>query len=285
MRSPSLLVVASVVSGVLLVTGCSGAGDGGDGDTAASPSAPASETTSDTPPPPPPAPANGRCYRLGEQQVRAAHVDAEPVACKQRHTTQTYLVGRLRGKVVRSADSIDSTAITRTVDERCSAAFDDYVGGDADTRTLSRVRYVWFVPSEDEFARGANWFRCDVVADRQHGTPAALPETARRMLDADDALDTWGTCDRTGAELNAEADWRMCSQPHDWKAISVLSLGDDGAAWPGVESLQSRGDACESAVRDYLADSTGALAFRWSYPTKEQWRAGRRYGLCWTRDS
>lgn len=280
MRTPSSLIVAAV-SCVALLSGCNGDDSGAD-DPSATPSE--SETTTSEPPPSPP-PRNGLCYRLDESQLRAAHVDADPVDCAQDHTTQTYLVGKLLGTVVRSADSVDSTAITRTVEQRCSDAFDDHVGGDQETRTLARVRYVWFVPSEEDFGRGANWFRCDVTADRQHGTPAQLPDDTEGMLDADTALDTWGTCDRAGAELNAEADWRMCSQPHNWQAISVLTVGDADTPWPGADSLRSRGEECESAVREHVGDSTGALAFRWSYPTEQQWRAGRRHGLCWTRES
>lgn len=278
-----MLVVAATCCAAIL-GGCSGdSGDADDtGEVSASPSP--SETSSE-PPPPQPAPRDGLCYRLDEQQMQAAHVDADPVDCGQQHTSQTYLVGKLLGEVVRSSDTVDSAAISRTVDQRCADAFDDHVGGDAQTRTLARVRYVWFVPSESEFGRGANWFRCDVMADREHGTPAALPATTSNLLDDDGAIDRWGTCDQAGAELNAEVDWRLCSEPHNWKAIAVVPVGEEDTPWPGVGELRARGDDCEAPVRSYVGDSTGALAFRWSYPTEQQWRAGRRHGLCWTRES
>ncbi|MGH3358020.1 MAG: septum formation family protein [Nocardioidaceae bacterium] len=282
MRSRFSLIAVALCAG-LLAAGCSG-GDSGepdDSDDAAS----STPTTSQPPPPPPPAPKNGRCYELSERQLEAAHVDADPVDCAQGHTAQTYLVGKLRGDVVRSSDTVDSTAISTTVDQRCATAFGPHIGGDAAVRTLARVRYVWFVPSEEEFNRGANWFRCDVVTDREHGTPAQLPASTKGLLDAEDALDTWGTCDQTDGELNAESDWRMCAESHNWRAISVLSVGEGDTPWPGAAALQDRAGECETDVRSYLGDSTGALEFQWSYPTEQQWRAGRRYGLCWTEDS
>ena len=104
------------------------------------------------------------------------------------------------------------------------------------------------------------------------------------MLDSATALDSWGTCDQAGGRLSAETDWRLCVRPHNWRAVAVLPLGAADASWPGADGLRSRGDACESSVRDFLDDATGGLEFRWSYPTERQWKAGRRYGLCWTRD-
>lgn len=267
--------------GILVLAGCGAGENDADGAT------PSSDQTSDTPeppPPPPPPPGNGRCYRLSEQQAAAAHSSAEAVPCGSAHTTTTYLVGKLLDRVVEQSDSIDSSAISTTVDRRCAETFAGYVGGDQDTRTLARLRSVWFVPTEEEFARGADWFRCDLLADREDGTPARLPASTKGMLNADDALDTWGTCDQAGEELNAESDWRLCGLPHNWRAVSVVPVGEGDTPWPGADALQDRGSDCESAVRDYLDDSTGALEFRWSYPTRVQWDAGRRFGLCWTRD-
>ena len=265
----------------LLVAGCNGDDDspdasgGGDEPTE-------SETTSE-PPPPPPAPKRGHCYRLTADDVAQAHSDAKSVPCKRPHTTQTFSVGPLPKKLVRGG-SVESNAIASLVDKRCSDRFVDHVGGDGQTRTLARVRPVWFVPTEEEIARGAEWFRCDVVADGSGDEPAKLPAVTKGLLDSDDALDDWGTCDKAGDSLNPESEWRLCSEPHNWQAISTLSVGDADDGWPGRDELVARGDECESTVRDYLDDSTGALSFQWTFPTESQWQAGRRYGLCWTED-
>ena len=53
---------------------------------------------------------------------------------------------------------------------------------------------------------------------------------------------------------------------------------------PDRGTLVGLGDECESTVRAYLDDSTSSLTFQWTFPTEAQWRAGRRYGLCWTQD-
>ncbi|UYM05735.1 septum formation family protein [Solicola gregarius] len=283
MRTPSLaraLILFACTT--LLVAGCNG--DDSPDAAGESDDPTSSETTSEPPPPPPPAPEQARCYQLSGDEVAQAHSDADPVACKKRHTSQTYAVGRLQKNLVGRDAVLDSNAIAAFVDKRCAARFTGYVGGDAETRTLARVHHVWFVPTEDEITRGAHWFRCDVIANGSGGAPAALPAVTKGLLAADDALDSWGTCDRSGESLNPEADWRLCSEPHNWQAIGTLSVGERDASWPGRDDLQARGDECEATVRDYLGDSTGALTFQWSYPTSAQWRDGRRYGLCWTQD-
>lgn len=263
----------------MLVAGCSGDDSSDSADSSAS-DASSSEPTSTTPPPPPPPPKPDRCYNLAKSDLSSASNDAVSVSCKAIHTAQTYLVGTLPKKLTNNSP-VDSTAVADAVTQRCDEAFPEHVGGDDDTRTLARVYPIWFVPTEDEMELGARWFRCDVTAVKGGGAPAQLPRKSKDMLAADDALDRWGTCAPAGAS-RPEAKATLCSQEHGLRAISVVDLGGDDDPWPGSESLESQGSECESAVRDYLDNSAGALTFQWSYPAKQQWKDGRRYGLCWS---
>lgn len=281
-RNPSIArVLILVACTTMVVAGCNGDDSSESGDGSADDAASASESTSTPPPPPPPPPKKNRCYDLGKRQLASASSDAAAVACKSGHTTQTYLVGTLAKKLTRG-DSVNPNAVADTVTRRCDEAFGEHVGGDDQTRTLARVYPVWFVPTEDEMRRGARWFRCDVTATKGGGAAARLPDTSRGMLDADDALNRWGTCAPADAS-RPEAKATLCSQPHGLRAIDVVNLGSNDTSWPGGDALESQGSKCETAVREYLDNPTGALSFRWTYPTKQQWKDGRRYGLCWSK--
>lgn len=282
MRIPSIARVLTLFAcATVLVAGCNGDDDSTDAsDDTASPSESASEST--TPPPPPPRPKKDRCYNLGKTGLASASSDIDAVPCKNRHTTQTYLVDTLPNRLT-NAQTLDTTAIADTVSKRCDDGFADRVGGDEETRTLARVHPVWFVPTADEIERGARWFRCDVTVSKQGGKAAALPKSTKGMLDADDALSRWGTCAPADTD-SPEADATLCSQADGIQAVSVLDLGGQDKGWPGPDSLRSRGDDCETAVRNHLDNPTGALSYQWTYPTQRQWKDGRRYGLCWSGD-
>ena len=137
---------------------------------------------------------------------------------------------------------------------------------------------VWFGPSLEQADAGANWYRCDVVALRSKGTLLRLPRSMKGVLDADGALDRFGTCgtsapDRRGFERVA------CSEPHTWRAVDVIEI-DPGARYLAKDA----GAEADSSCKDVAADRAGgSLKFTWSFewPTKEQWKAGRRYGYCW----
>ncbi len=273
-------VLALLACIIVFIAGCTGDDSSDSGDSTASDAPSASESTSTTAPPPPPPPKPNRCYNLAKADVSSASNDAAPVSCKAVHTAQTYLVGTLPKKLTGDGP-VDSKAIADTVTQRCDKAFPEHVGGDDETRTLARVHPVWFVPTEDEMGLGARWFRCDVTAVKAGGAAAKLPQKSKGMLATDDALDRWGTCAPADAS-HPETEATLCSQDHGIRAISVIELGGDEEPWPGSESLESQGSECEPAVRDYLDNSAGALSLRWTYPSKQQWKDGRRYGLCWS---
>lgn len=235
-------------------------------------------------PTPPPAPSADACYRLAASAVDQAHNDSSPVPCSSRHTSQTYLVDTLDAATIGDPKDIDGDTLLATAEARCRSAFPGHVGGSPKDRALSRVAFAWFVPGEQEIAKGAKWVRCDVVARRDDSALAALPRSSKDLLDPDKALERWGICAlATQNELQAGKGQRMCAVRHNWRAVSTYRLGDPDAKWPGEKSV--RGDVlkrCEKPVREFLDDSTGSVTVGWLPPTRAQWGQGRRSGLCWT---
>lgn len=261
----------------LALTGCSGA-------PAASPTSSSTSTTS-TPPPAPP-PAEGACYTLQPHQTSRAHNHTDPVACRKKHTSQTYLVARLKRRTVGDPDAVHTERIARVAGERCSKALRSWLGGSREDRHLSRFEPVWFVPTPRQLNRGARWLRCDVVAYRTDHTLAVLPRTSEDILGQSEALATWGTCAQASQkQLNAGRGQRMCDLRHNWRAVSTDRLGKRSASWPGAGSVRADVlDRCEDDVRDSTdAEETEPVHVGWLPPTKRQWKAGQRYGLCWAR--
>ena len=147
-------------------------------DSTPSPSTPTA--TESTPPPDPgPRPKVGECHLLSFNQAVSVVGRTEPVACKRRHTAETYFVGRLRlatkaGHVRR----VDSRAAQRQARTTCTARLPRHLGRTPRELRLTLAQAVWFTPSPA---------RAEAVADRMEG-PCGDAARAR----AGDPLDfTW----------------------------------------------------------------------------------------------
>jgi putative regulator of septum formation len=228
-----------------------------------------------------PAPPPHACYTLDFAQALKPTSTAAPVPCTSPHTTTTIRVGTIRPVVDGHLLAVDSDTVQQQIASRCRAAFAKHVGGDEETRRLSRLTVVWFSPSLTESDRGALWFRCDLVALEGHDQLVTLPRSTRSLLSADDALDRFGTCG-TASPASPRFERVICSQPHSWRARATVAL-PAGAAYLG----KAAGAAADSTCRDTEARlAADILTLRWSFewPTREQWDAGQRYGYCWTPD-
>jgi hypothetical protein len=277
--------------GLLLVGACSdGSGPAGEaataGDRTAQSASPSTEATptADTPATTPPAPEAGACYDLPYEEAIAPTTEAEPVACRESHTAQTYHVGRLRTVVDGHLLAVDSDHAQRQVARTCRRTLDEYLGGDRETRTLSRLHAVWFSPTLEEYDAGATWFRCDVVALDRADTLAPLPppRRLRGLLDRPGGLAQMGLCG-TSAPGAPGFERVICSRRHAWRAISTIDLAG-GAAYPGVGAVRKAGaETCRDQVRE-ASRTPERFRYGWEWPTRAQWRDGQRYGFCWAPD-
>ena len=269
---------------VLALTGCS-SDEKPQQSTSASPSPQASSTPADEPAfDRAPDPRAGMCYRLSLEDAARPTSDAGSVSCTEDHTARTVHVGRLDTVVDGHALGVDSDRVQAQLADTCPAELDAFLGGDAELRALSRFEAIWFSPTLEEYAAGAMWFRCDVVAVGGPDTLLKLPsdERLKGILDRPGALETYGLCGT--AEPGAEGFERVaCALPHSWVAISTIPL-DGGDSYPGVEAVRQAGDeSCSDEVR---ARNGLVLEYRygWEWPTADQWAAGQRYGFCWAPD-
>ncbi len=263
-------LVALVASAVLLA-GCSGSDEPPAADASPSPTAIT----------PAPAPARGACYDLSFEDAIAPSSTADPVPCAEPHTATTFHVGRIKPVVDGHLLALDSTHVQAQVVRGCQSRLAAYLGGSEEDQRLSRFLAVGFAPTLEQGDEGARWYRCDVVLLRAPERLARLPRETRGVLDADGALDRYGTCG-TAAPAADRFARVVCSRPHTWRARATIDLPADASYLDSAA-----GKTADSACRDIDARiAANSLKLRWSFewPTREQWDAGQRYGYCWTPD-
>ena len=238
----------------------------------------ASSSPTPTPTPPAPAPKVGQCHRMGLTAATRPVDLTDAVPCSQPHTTTTFFVGRLDRVRDGHLVAVDSATVQQQLNDSCRGRLAEFLGGDSQTRRLSRFEVVWFRPPVAEADRGADWYRCDAVAVADASRLASLPTKLKGVLDAGNALDRFGTCGTT--DPSAKSFERvLCSAKHSWRAVSVIDLPAD-VAYLDSAAGTSADESCKNTASD---QSNGALKFTWSFewPSRTAWDDGQRYGYCW----
>lgn len=228
-----------------------------------------------------PAPEQGACYDLSYAAALAPTSGARSTDCERRHTAVTFGTGRLRTAVDGHLLAVDSDRVQEQPARRCGRRFGTFVGGSEEDRRLSMLRAVWFTPTVAQSDRGAEWFRCDVIAVRADQELARLGTGLRGVLATERGADRYGMCG-TAAPDDRAFERVVCARQHSWRAVSLVDLPD--GAYPGRAAAREAGQGpCEDAGRDAAADPA---EFEWGYewPDPEQWAAGQTYGRCWAPD-
>ena len=223
-------------------------------------------------------PRLGSCHDLAPDDLSRPADDADPVPCSKRHTTQTFLVGTLPAF---TGSSYDDRRQGRHAYQVCSRALVRFVGGDESMVMRSRLSWAWFRASKKGWERGARWFRCDVVGGPDGATRLdELPTTTKGIFNGR-VHDEWMTC-ATGAAV-AGSTKVPCSEPHEWRAVTTIKLGQPGDPYPGDRLTEVR-------ARDYCSDSVGAwmnyppdYEFGYTWFHEAEWTAGNRRAICWAR--
>ena len=224
------------------------------------------------------APELGACRVLAPADVAQPSNATRTVDCAEPHTAQTFEVGEFP----KDLDGVeaDDPALGEHAYRECTLRFADFVGGDESLVMRSVVSWAWFRPSEKAWDEGARWFRCDIVggSDRSAGF-VDLPTDAAQMLDGR-VKDRWLVC----AEGPTVASNRVpCTEPHAWRAVSTIKVGEPGDDYPGDRLVEVR-------TRDYCDQSVGALLdypvsydFAYTWFHEAEWEVGNRRSVCWAK--
>ena len=216
---------------------------------------------------------------LTPTDVAAASNATRTVDCSEPHTAQTYAVGEIPAELA-DVDHHDPE-LDDFAYRTCSRKFQDFVGGDESLAMRTVVSWEWFRPSETAWDEGARWYRCDIVGGGdQSKVYVDLPEDAKGLL-SDRVSDEWLVC-ADGATVAGSA--RVpCSEPHAWRAVSTIKLGEPEDDYPGDRLVEDR-------TRDYCDKSVGAVLdypisydFAYTWFREAEWEAGNRRSICWAK--
>ncbi|MBO0846471.1 MAG: hypothetical protein J2P22_13760 [Nocardioides sp.] len=264
-----LVSLAGLAGLALAVSACSGS----DGSPPRSEPTPVLTTSAAPKPTPPPPPPEHACYRLEYDGALAPTNSSRAVPCTGRHTAVTFYVGRFDRNL-----PVGGTRVHRIVSTVCPRRFASFVGGTLEYRRLSLLRTVWFTPTTDQAALGAHWYTCVAIAvqSEQRLAPLTVPVTG--ALNHPERRDHYALCGTAEPGTPAFRE-RMCSLRHSWKALRTVPFAP--GRYPGEGRVRAAGQRpCQEAGRQVATDP---LNYRWSYqwPTREQWNAGKTWGVCW----
>jgi hypothetical protein len=226
------------------------------------------------------APELGACRVLTLDDIAQPSNATKVVECTDAHTAMTYAVGSLPEELEDAA--YDADELGAFAFERCTTKFAKLLGADESLAMRTVLTWAWFRPSEDAWDEGARWYRCDVVGGGDQTKELMnLPAEVKGLMRRPD--DQWLVC--AAGPTVAGSVKIPCSEPHDWRAVSTIKLGEPEDPYPGDR-------VSEVTTRDYCSKSVGAwlgypvdydYGFTWFH--ESEWVAGNRRSVCWAKTS
>ena len=223
-------------------------------------------------------PKLGACYRLAPKDTDQASNATTPVSCSEPHTSETFAIGTLPAE---TGKSYSSAAHGRWIYPTCEQAFEKFLAVDESLAMRVQLSWAWFRPSRARLGqgravvplrpgRGAR--RGDVVPRPAHHREGAVPGQA-----------AGGVADLRQGPTVLKSKKLPCTEPHDWRAVTTIKLGEPEDPYPGDRLVQVRS-------RDFCSDSVGAwmnypvnYEFGYTWFHEAEWKAGNRRAVCWAR--
>lgn len=271
-------VTTALVGLALVATACSG-DDDADREARVTPTTTTSSpsTPSATPTPtPPPAPKVGSCHALSWNDALAPTAANAGGSCTK-STSLTFHVGTLGKNKDGTQLQVDSAEAQRRIAKACPRELREFLGGTSEQRRLSLLTTIWFTPTLEEEAQGARWYRCDLVAPIAGEKLMRVGRGMRNSMGTD-AVAKYALC-AVGKPGSGTFSHLPCKKKHSWRAVRTVDIaGDKHPGRNAVAELMT--EPCTDAATELAADKRDV---RWGQegPTKKQWKAGQRYGVCW----
>lgn len=225
-------------------------------------------------------PKDGVCRDLSADAVNALTNDSPAVDCAEPHNAQTYATGSLPSRFATA--SYDDVAVADWTYDACTSSLERVVGADESLLMRSILTWAWFRPSTAAWNSGVRWCRCDVVGG-QSPSFVDLPKTVHHLLGARASDDQWLVCAK-GASFDG-AQRVPCAQPHDWRAVTTIKVGEPADSYPGDDAVKAKSDEyCQGSVSAYLGYPTN-YDYAYTWFGAEEWQAGNRRSVCWAKTS
>lgn len=221
-------------------------------------------------------PVVGACYAYKSAVLEDVSTNAPAVACTTQHTAETFYVGNLPASF--GLPSKASQAKRLSAGRPCTVrSMNAYLG--IPTRVLpSRFLTKVLFPTDEQWAAGERWVRCDVVL--QGGLSLKGFAGAASSLVASAPSTQFDFC--TPGQPNAKATSAFpCLNPKkNWIKVLDQDLGGPGSSFPGTTSVERRTrNLCEKQGKKW--DGGEKYAGWWAiWPTSVGWKEGKRSAQC-----
>jgi hypothetical protein len=228
-----------------------------------------------------PAPASaepqvGACYSYKAAVLTETSTPAPAVDCATPHTAETYYVGTVPASFGLPSEASKPKILA--AGRPCTVrAMNSYLGLQ-DRALPSRFRTVVLFPTDDQWAAGERWVRCDVVLQGGlqlkpiTGTAAALVAAA--------PAEQFDFCTPQEPNARATAAYPCLRPKKNWIKVLDQELGGPGSSFPGTSTVERKTRAlCEKQGKkwDGKEDFPGWWAI---WPTQAGWKEGKRSAQC-----
>ncbi|MFI1963486.1 septum formation family protein [Streptomyces pathocidini] len=223
----------------------------------------------------------GACHDLRQPDETAAAFISDtkdPVDCGSPHTTETFQVVKLTGKLAEEKERPSSILLQREGEKICSAdKFDKYLGvtkRDA-VRGLGMIR---FFPSAEEWQNGDRRVRCDVIAGRDKNNNLPVFDGPLQNIYTEGDASAWRVCRNGTSEV-------FCNEPHTLELVYPwLLFGPDQIKKGRAFMTKVAMELCTPEISRYIGepiDKRKDLRVVVEVPGESTQSAGSRVGHCW----
>lgn len=223
-----------------------------------------------------PEPEIGQCRALSGTDLNEPANQSPLVDCATAHTAETFWAGTFD---LPATTPYDDPQLELQAYTECTQRFGAYIGADESLSMRTVLSWTWFRPTSADWTAGARWFRCDVIQPTGPvGRLVELPETTEGLL-AGPPDDSWLVC-ADGPSVT-EGVRVPCTEPHTWRAVTTIKLGEPVDPYPGDEVVEKR-------TREYCSESVSAwlnypvtFDFGFTWFGEDEWDGGNRRSICW----
>lgn len=224
-------------------------------------------------------PAISQCRNL-TREVMELPTDSTPtVDCSDPHNAETFASGTLPDRLLKVEYA--DPALDTWAAGKCFTALQEHLGASESILMRSVFTSVWFRPSEQAWADGARWWRCDLLAGGDRGQRFLDLPTSTTGLLGDALADKWMACTK-GDDVNTSA--RVtCNKKHVWRAVTTIKVGEPTDPWPGAAAVEAKTKQyCSSSVGAWLGYPTDHH-FAYTWFGEAEWASGIRRSVCWAK--
>lgn len=224
-------------------------------------------------------PETSLCRNLTREAMALPTNASDLVDCSEPHNAETYAAGELPEEFTSAA--YDDPAMVSWSRGECATQLRTHLGVSESVAMRSVFTSIWFRPSAKAWEKGARWWRCDIVAggDKAQKFLDLPTKTAKLLADRPD--DQWMACAR-GEDVNTGTKV-ACNQPHSWRAVTTIKVGEPEDAWPGAAEVEAKTKQyCSSSVAAWLDYPTDYL-YGYTWFGEEEWSYGARRSVCWAK--